>query len=116
MQHFGPIAARCCSPQTTIDPTSREVRVDGTRVELSQKEFALLRALASDPTRVWTKRELLRDIWGYRAHGRTRTLDSHACRLRHKLAAHDCRFVINVWSVGYRLVDGNPRACTGSAA
>jgi DNA-binding response OmpR family regulator len=116
MQHFGPIAARCCSPQTTIDPTSREVRVDGTRVELSQKEFALLRALASDPTRVWTKRELLRDIWGYRADGRTRTFDSHACRLRHKLAAHECRFVINVWSVGYRLVDGNPRACTGSAA
>jgi DNA-binding response OmpR family regulator len=114
--HHGPAAGRLRVGPLTIDPTSREVRVDGARVELSQKEFALLRALASEPTRVWTKRELLRDVWGYRADGRTRTLDSHACRLRHKLAAHGCRFVINVWGVGYRLVDGDTRANAGSAA
>jgi DNA-binding response OmpR family regulator len=89
-----------------LDPASREVRLRGRRVELSQKEFALLRALAADPTRVWTKEELLRDVWGFRALGTTRTLDSHACRLRHKLAAEGDRFVINVWGVGYRLVDG----------
>ena len=89
-----------------LDPASREVRLRGRRVELSQKEFALLRALAADPTRVWTKEELLRDVWGFRALGTTRTLDSHACRLRHKLAADGDRFVINVWGVGYRLVDG----------
>ena len=60
-------------------------RVAGARVELAAKEFALLRTLASAPTRVFTKEELLRDVWGYRAVGATRTLDSHACRLRQKL-------------------------------
>jgi DNA-binding response OmpR family regulator len=89
-----------------IDPPSREVRVRGQRVELSGKEFALLRALASEPTRVFTKDELLRDVWGFRARGVTRTLDSHACRLRAKLGVHGDRYVINVWGVGYRLVDG----------
>jgi DNA-binding response OmpR family regulator len=89
-----------------IDPEAREVTVHGTRVELSQKEFALLRALAADPTRVCTKEELLRTIWGYRSLGRTRTLDSHACRLRGKLCACGGRWIVNVWGVGYKLVDG----------
>jgi DNA-binding response OmpR family regulator len=78
----------------------------GGRVELSQKEFALLRTLAAEPTRVFTKEELLRNVWGFRAMGSTRTLDSHACRLRQKLGAEGDRFVVNVWGVGYRLVDG----------
>ena len=89
-----------------IDPASREVHVRGQRVALSQKEFALLLALAAEPTRVFTKEELLRDVWGFRSLGTTRTLDSHACRLRHKLGAAGDRFVVNVWGVGYRLVDG----------
>jgi DNA-binding response OmpR family regulator len=88
-----------------VDPPSREVRLHGERVALSQKEFALLRTLVSDPTKVFTKEELLRTIWGYRSLGSTRTLDSHACRLRHKLGAHGDRYVVNVWGVGYRLVD-----------
>jgi DNA-binding response OmpR family regulator len=91
-----------------VDPPSRVVRLRGERVELSQKEFALLRTLAAEPTRVFTKEELLRSIWGFRAMGTTRTLDSHACRLRRKLNAHGDRFVSNVWGVGYRLVDGPP--------
>ena len=89
-----------------VDPPSREVTLRGERVVLSQKEFALLRTLASDPTRVFTKEELLRTVWGSRSMGSTRTLDSHACRLRHKLARAGDRFVINVWGVGYRLIDG----------
>ena len=89
-----------------VDPASREVRLRGRRVQLSQKEFALLRALAAAPTRVYTKEELLTDVWGYRSLGATRTLDSHACRLRQKLGTGGDRFVINVWGVGYRLVDG----------
>ena len=89
-----------------IDPPSREVLLRGSRVELSQKEFALLRALSSEPTRVFTKEELLRDVWGFRSLGSTRTLDSHACRLRQKLGVEGDRLVINVWGVGYRLVDG----------
>jgi DNA-binding response OmpR family regulator len=89
-----------------IDPPSREVTVRGEKVELSQKEFALLRTLAAEPVRVWTKDELLRSVWGFRSAGATRTLDSHACRLRSKLGRHGDRYVINVWGVGYRLVDG----------
>jgi DNA-binding response OmpR family regulator len=89
-----------------VDPPSREVRLRGQRIAVSQKEFALLRTLASDPTRVFTKEELLRNVWGFRSLGSTRTLDSHACRLRHKLGSAGDRFVINVWGVGYRLIDG----------
>jgi len=91
-----------------IDVASRVVRLRGTPIALSQKEFALVRALASDPTRVFTKDELLRSIWGFRSLGSTRTLDSHACRLRHKLGTFGDRYVVNVWGVGYRLVDGPP--------
>jgi DNA-binding response OmpR family regulator len=89
-----------------LDPVAREVRLRGTRVMLSAKEFALLRRLAGEPTRVFTKSELLRDVWGFRAMGATRTLDSHACRLRQKLSVRGDRFVVNVWGVGYRLIDG----------
>jgi DNA-binding response OmpR family regulator len=89
-----------------VDPASRRVYLHGEPVALSQKEFALLRTLAADPTRVHTKQELLRDVWGFRSLGTTRTLDSHACRLRHKLGARGDQFVVNVWGVGYRLVDG----------
>jgi DNA-binding response OmpR family regulator len=89
-----------------IDPVSREVTMGETRIELSAKEFALLRTLAAEPTRVFTKEELLRGVWGYRSMGTTRTLDSHACRLRKKLGVNGDQFVMNVWGVGYRLVDG----------
>jgi DNA-binding response OmpR family regulator len=89
-----------------IDPAARSTKLRGRRVELAAKEFALLRTLASSPTRVFTKDELLRDVWGFRARGSTRTLDSHACRLRAKLRADGDAFVVNVWGVGYRLVDG----------
>jgi DNA-binding response OmpR family regulator len=91
-----------------VDPPARVARLRGAPVALSQKEFALLRTLAAEPTRVFTKEELLRTIWGFRHMGTTRTLDSHACRLRHKLGVHGDRFVVNVWGVGYRLVDGPP--------
>ncbi|HVP01764.1 MAG TPA: response regulator transcription factor [Solirubrobacteraceae bacterium] len=88
-----------------IDTAARSAHLGGAPLDLSAKEFALLRVLAADPTRVFTKAELLRSIWGQRAVGTTRTLDSHACRLRRKLGARGGRFVINVWGVGYRLVD-----------
>ena len=90
-----------------INEAERRVVVGDTVVELSCKEFALLCTLASDPTRVFGKQQLLRDLWGFSAVGRTRTLDSHACRLRAKLGVTGERFVINVWGVGYRLVDGS---------
>ena len=73
---------------------------------LAKKEFTLLRVLASDPTRVFTKEELLREVWGYRSPAKTRTLDSHASRLRRKLDPEGGHYVINTWGIGYRLVDG----------
>jgi DNA-binding response OmpR family regulator len=91
-----------------IDPVARLARVRGRPVTLAAKEFALLRTLASAPTRVFTKEELLREVWGFRSIGSTRTLDSHACRLRQKLRVHGDQFLVNVWGVGYRLVDGPP--------
>ncbi len=87
-----------------IDPSRREVRVDGQRVALANKEYELLLALAAEPRRVFTKSELLRDVWDFKTMGRTRTLDSHASRLRRKLDAEGGRFVVNVWGVGYRLI------------
>jgi DNA-binding response OmpR family regulator len=83
------------------------VWLDSERVALSKKEFALLRALATEPTRVFTRDELLRVVWGYQSLGATRTLDSHACRLRKKLSVGAHTFVVNVWGVGYRLIDGS---------
>jgi DNA-binding response OmpR family regulator len=91
--------------ELVVDPARREVRVDGRRVKLANKEFALLHMLASDPTRVFRKDELLRDVWGFRAPGRTRTVDSHASRLRRKLDPEHGRWVVNSWGTGYKLIE-----------
>ncbi len=89
-----------------VDRRARRATVNGVLVTLSAKEFALLDALARDPWRVLTKDELLRNVWGYLSAGRTRTVDSHASRLRRKLedAGAGQRFVANVWGIGYRLL------------
>jgi DNA-binding response OmpR family regulator len=95
----GPAAQRLVAGPLEIDLTTRVVLVAGRPVGLSQKEYALVARLAS-------KDELLRDIWGYRAQARTRTLDSHVSRIRRKLREVDPEtpFVENVWGVGYRLL------------
>lgn len=90
--------------ELTVDRRTRHVTIGSEPVTLSGKEYELLVKLASDPPRVFTKEELLRDVWGYRSLGRTRTLDSHASRLRRKLSGPRGEFVVNVWGVGYRLV------------
>jgi DNA-binding response OmpR family regulator len=91
-----------------VDPVAREVWLEGQRVHLSKKEYGLLRTLASEPSRVFTREELLRGIWGFQSIVPTRTLDSHASRLRKKLTTGESTFVVNVWGVGYRLVDSAP--------
>lgn len=89
-----------------VDLRTRDVRLGGRRVLLAAKEYELLVHLARDPRRVFTKAELLRDVWGYQASARTRTLDSHASRLRRKLRELDplTTLLENVWGVGYRLL------------
>jgi DNA-binding response OmpR family regulator len=87
-----------------LDPLGREARVAGRPLCLSRLEFELLCALAREPRRVYTKAELLRGVWGYRALGNTRTLDAHASRLRRKLADAGAPGLITcVRGVGYRL-------------
>lgn len=96
----------CRVGDIVVDPARRKAWVGQREVRLAKKEFSLLRVLASDPHRVFSKRELLADVWGFRAPTKTRTLDSHASRLRRKLDPENGRFVINCWGVGYRLLDG----------
>ena len=91
--------------EIAIDRPTRCVRVRGRRLLFPAREYELLLKLAEEPTRVFTKEELLREVWGFRAMGRTRTLDSHASRLRRKIAAvTDTPYVLNEWGVGYRLM------------
>jgi DNA-binding response OmpR family regulator len=101
----GPRHERLSVRELEIDLASRVVTVGGEPVALSAKEYELLVALAEDPERVFKKEELLRNVWGFRSLGRTRTLDSHASRLRRKLnRSPETAYVLNVWGVGYRLV------------
>lgn len=91
--------------EIVVDRTTRCVTVCGLGVPLPGKEYELLVKLATAPTRVFTKEELLREVWGFRSLGRTRTLDSHASRLRRKLGvASETPYVLNEWGVGYRLM------------
>jgi DNA-binding response OmpR family regulator len=102
VRHGGPLRVG----EIVVDPVRRRAWVGGREVQLAKKEFSLLRVLASDPHRVFSKRELLGEVWGFRAPTKTRTLDSHASRLRRKLDPENGRYVINCWGVGYRLLDG----------
>ena len=87
-----------------IDLRSREVLVFDRPVALSGKEYDLLVVLAGEPTQVFTRDELLRRVWKFQTLGHTRTVDSHASRLRRKLCSEtDDKLVINVWGVGYCL-------------
>jgi DNA-binding response OmpR family regulator len=87
------------------DLATRCITVGGHPIALAGKEYELLLKLMSDPERVFTKEQLLREVWDFRSLGRTRTLDSHASRLRRKLQSYgDGPFVLNVWGVGYRLL------------
>jgi DNA-binding response OmpR family regulator len=93
----------------SIDPYRRLAGYAGRPLALSALEFALLNHLAADPDRCFTKHELLRDVWGYRTPGKTRTLDAHACRLRKRLAAAGATgWIVNVRGVGYRLAHCPP--------
>jgi DNA-binding response OmpR family regulator len=104
LRHRPPRAERLELGELVVDRAARRVLAHGTDVVLSTKEYALLVKLASDPDRVFTHGQLLRDVWGYRTYVATRTLESHASRVRCKLAAAGLPgWVVNVWGVGYKL-------------
>ncbi len=88
----------------SIDTTAHVVSVAGAPVELCRLEYELLVHLARRPTCVFSKQELLSEIWGYGSQAGARTVDSHSSRLRRKLdAAGAPGLVVNVWGIGYRL-------------
>jgi DNA-binding response OmpR family regulator len=90
--------------ELAIDTRTRVVTYGPLPVGLRRREYELLAHIARDPERVWTRHELLRDVWGYRSEGSTRTVDMHASRVRRALAgAGAVGWVVSVWGVGYRL-------------
>ncbi len=88
-----------------IDTGAHVVRFGGVSVDLRRLEYELLVHLATNPSAVCSKQELLHAIWRPRSDAGVRTVDSHASRLRRKLEAVGAGgFVVNVWGVGYRLL------------
>jgi len=99
----GRMGARLEVGPVAIDLHARTVLVDGAPLPMPGKEYELLVALARDPERVQRKEDLMERVWGYRNCG-TRTLDSHASRLRRRLTSRSAGpWVVNNWGVGYSL-------------
>jgi DNA-binding response OmpR family regulator len=88
-----------------IDTERYRVTADGRPLDLTFKEFELLRFLASRPGRVSTRPALLREVWGYDFYGGTRTVDVHVRRLRAKLGPEHEHLIETVRGVGYRAAD-----------
>jgi len=85
----------------SIDESSYQANVGGRPLDLTFKEFELLRYLVANPGRVFTREQLLSDVWGYDYFGGTRTVDVHVRRLRAKLGDHES-VIGTVRNVGYR--------------
>ena len=93
----------------TIDPDTYAARLKGRPLDLTYKEFELLRFLAQHPGRVFTRDQLLREVWGYDYFGGTRTVDVHVRRLRAKLGSEYEALIGTVRQVGYKFVAPPPR-------
>lgn len=87
----------------TINPVTYEVFLDGKLTEMPPKEFELLYFLAKNPNKVFTRNQLLDEVWGYEFFGDSRTVDVHIKRIREKVESIDRPWKIKtVWSVGYK--------------
>jgi DNA-binding response OmpR family regulator len=93
----------------TIDPQTYSAKIKGRPLDLTYKEFELLRFLAQHPGRVFTRDQLLREVWGYDYFGGTRTVDVHVRRLRAKLGSEYESLIGTVRQVGYKFVTPPPR-------
>jgi DNA-binding response OmpR family regulator len=92
----------------TVDPDTYAAKLKGTPLDLTYKEFELLRFLAQHPGRVFTREQLLREVWGYDYFGGTRTVDVHVRRLRAKLGSEYESMIGTVRQVGYKFVAPPP--------
>lgn len=90
-----------------IDPARREVTIGERHVDLTPKEFDLLRLFATNPGRVFPRKYLLEKIWDYSYEGYDRTIDSHINRLRAKIEENpeNPQMVLTVWGIGYKFSD-----------
>jgi two-component system, OmpR family, alkaline phosphatase synthesis response regulator PhoP len=90
-----------------IDPAKREVTIGERQVDLTPKEFDLLRLFAANPGRVFPRKYLLEKIWDYSYEGYDRTIDSHINRLRAKIEENpeNPQMVLTVWGIGYKFSD-----------
>src|SRR6267143_76752 len=90
-----------------VDPVRREVTIAERHVELTPKEFDLLRLFAGNPGRVFPRKYLLEKIWDYSYEGYDRTIDSHINRLRAKIEENpdNPQLVLTVWGIGYKFTD-----------
>lgn len=90
-----------------IDPIRREVTIAERQIDLTPKEFDLLRLFASNPGRVFPRKYLLEKIWDYSYEGYDRTIDSHINRLRAKIEQNpdNPQLVLTVWGIGYKFTD-----------
>ena len=90
--------------QLCVDPDKRQVLLGESCVELTAKEFDLLWYFARNPERVYTRSQLLNNVWGYGHDGYEHTVNSHINRLRAKIEADPAKpqFVITIWGVGYK--------------
>lgn len=89
-------------PGIVINLTNYSVVVDGENVDMPPKELELLYFLASSPNQVFTREQLLDQIWGYEYIGDTRTVDVHIKRLREKIKDHSTWGLSTVWGIGYK--------------
>ena len=85
-----------------INMTNYSVNYQGSRLDMPPKELELLYFLASSPNRVFTREQLLDQIWGYEYVGDTRTVDVHIKRLREKIKDHDTWRIATIWGIGYK--------------
>ena len=91
----------------SVNLTNYELRVDGKKVDAPPKEMELLYYLASNPNRVFTRNQLLDEVWGFDYYGDSRTIDVHVKRLREKLEGVSAEWSLQtVWSVGYKFATG----------
>ena len=96
--------ARIRAGSVVIDEAAYSAHVNGAPLNLTYKEFELLKFLAQHPGKVLTRAQLLKEVWGYDYYGGTRTVDVHVRRLRAKLGADHEHLIITVRNVGYSLV------------
>ncbi len=103
-----PSAKQVSYPNLTVNLTNYSVVYNGHTVDMPPKELELLYFLAASPNHVFTREQLLDQIWGYEYIGDTRTVDVHIKRLREKIKDHESWKIATIWGIGYKFEVKNP--------